>query len=270
MADRFKDTAIDPATGTIPEYYKIRSTSKGGAGTGIIGVDDETVPSSATFPVVTPTRYILYTDYDIDYNTVASGVRDFQITDETRSQVLLRVDSDVTPSTNQFRIFDPVNGVANAIEVHVGVGSTQAGNTLSIEGYIKGGVIKADQENNPIHDSISVTGNCVGSLRCYDVATTGSGALLKQVAATSSITFELKIPVTAWFQWAGLGNYTFEIWSGGAWAVIHNAVSTDKTNQHLNPAYYRLSHAAGAGAVNMFITGVYGIDDHTNISEIAT
>jgi hypothetical protein len=261
MANPITNAVEDPFDGdSIPStaFHHVQSTTKGGS------YPDIVAPAAHNYPDTSATRTFIYLPEAIDQSDLL-GSRPMTVTGSSFGN-MTRVGT--SPGAGEYRI---PNTTTSSRPHIIEINSGQWGETISFDYYGTGTIHNSSGDDQLIDGNLVVSGDSsAAAFNTYAVATSGNGQLLKQVASTATITFELKKPVTAWFQWAGLGTYTFEIWSGGAWTVIHNAVSTDKTNQHLNPAYYRLSHASGPGVVNMFITGVFGISDITNTSDIST
>jgi hypothetical protein len=153
MATTYREPTLDPVDNSAAAYYHYRSTSKGGAGTDIVGIDDLTVPAALNFPPAdsdtTPTRAFIYFEWILDATDLA-GTRPTVIRNETQGFDLVRIDSTATLTNKTFKIFPDSSYSRNVIEVHIGTvgNSTVLGDSLSIEGYSVGTTIDSDRINN--------------------------------------------------------------------------------------------------------------------------
>ena len=166
--------ALDPVDNTVSNYYHIRSTSKGGAGSGILGISDQTIPS-ANFPVSgTATRYFIYLDWAVDITD--TGTRPIVVKNETTATTLTRVLYTPPLTTNTYKVFPVTSEGQQIIEIHVGVGSGTAGDTISCDLYSAGTVLNADGYNNLVNNTVSSAGAITTLTTMRNVGGIDSGA----------------------------------------------------------------------------------------------
>jgi len=153
----FRDSARNPFTNDIDRLYNLRSESKGGSTTNIIGVNDITIPASPNYPSTdsgASTSYIVYLDYEI-YRTSTNSTY-FEVRNETQGVDLTIVDAEVALSNYTCK-FNPTNtNVRNAIEFHVGSTSNVAGDTISYKAQSAGGLLNAATLNSLVKGVSSV------------------------------------------------------------------------------------------------------------------
>lgn len=219
MSERFKNSCLDPVDNTYADYFHIRSTTKGGAGSSIVGYEDLVVPASPNFPpadaVGTSDRYYIYLRFNPDISDIGS-TRPWTVTNETTATNLTIITSPgATLTTNQCRIFPATSQMRNLIEIHVGAGSSSASDDISFDGYGDSWVIDADFQNDPSFNTVTTdsdvtVGNdlSVGN----DVSVTGNATLTGGVdAGGNGVMLKIKI--------LNIGVWNMHRSSGGSFSV---------------------------------------------------
>lgn len=142
----YYESAKHPLGSTVVRPYHIRSESKGGSTSNVIGIDDVTVPASPNFPPTesgASTSYFIFLDWDI-YKTSTNSTG-FSVRNETQGVDLSIVDPSVGLSNYTCKLYSTISERRNVLEVHVGSTSNVASDTLSLEGYASGMTITAGQ-----------------------------------------------------------------------------------------------------------------------------
>jgi len=183
---KYYESCIDPTDNAIAAHITYRSTSAGGAGTGIIEADDITIPA-ANFPPSdsdeTPIRNIVILPFEIDAAESATFYN------ETQGFSLSVIFDQAALTVRTVRIYTSASIRRNVAEFHVGVGSSAVGDVISYTVKGVNGVISADRMNN-----IKAI-----DIECYDFEYAASTYIASSTALTfdTNAFFEVKRPILA-------------------------------------------------------------------------
>lgn len=130
LGDPFNNDVISSG-----QYPRIQSLYYSG------GYDNIIAPSSANYPVNTPTRYFVRLPVVPD-TTDLSGSRPMSIYDVTSGIALTKVSS--SPGTNQYAVAPAASRSNNVIEIN----ASQAGKTIGFDYYGTGSFINATDYNS--------------------------------------------------------------------------------------------------------------------------